>query len=132
MQSEPNLRHDQRCRRTDLDTHCQHNRGIERRESREKALLALGQRSHFRISVALCEATETKRQGGAYWTPALVCLHRIRWLRRRQHWGWRWWWQRRHYARSLYHHCYWQIRFGKRDGWCRCFDSTIAELFMSC
>ena len=41
--------------------------------------------------------------------------------------GRRWRWQHRHYTRSLYDHCHWHIRFGKRDGWrCR-FDGTIAE-----
>jgi hypothetical protein len=60
-QSESSLRDDQRCCRADLDTHRQHDRGIECRESKEKPLLALGQRSHVRIRVALCEAAKKKR-----------------------------------------------------------------------
>src|ERR1700686_2466271 len=115
MQSELNLRYDQRSYRTDLDTHRQHDCGIECRESNEKPLLALRQRSQFRVSVALCEATETKRLGRTDWTPAPVCLHRTHWLWRRQQWGGRRW-QHWASARSLYDHCHWHIRFGKRDG----------------
>ena len=49
-------------------------------------------------------------------------------MRRRQHWKWwRWTWQYRHDSRNLCDHCHWHIRFGKRDGWRRRFDSTIAE-----
>ena len=125
-------RTNQQCCRADLDTHCQHDCSIECRESKEKPLLALGRGSPVRISVALCEATETERPGRAYWTHAPVCLDRTHCLRRREQWGRRWWWwQHRHYPRSLYDHCHWQIRFAKRDGWRRCFDSTIAWLFMA-
>jgi hypothetical protein len=90
----------------------------------QRALISC-RRNHFRVRVAFCEATETKKLRRDNWTHAPFCLSRTYGLWRKQQWKRRWWWQPWHHARSLYHHCHWHVRFGKRDGWHCCFDSPI-------